>query len=113
MAPFTLLRNSLWDSKDSARRTRTLSSVPDDSPARIRATYIDDNVAQSHHMNKDTEPLESYANIVETGIGYDYDKPYPYNKPRPFFENSVEELKNGLAKQFLKDALKKRGLKVE
>jgi hypothetical protein len=75
--------------------------------------YIDDNIAQSHHMYKDTEPLEPYANIVETGIGYDYEKPYPYNQPRPFFENTVEELKSGKAKEYLKNALKKRGLDVK
>jgi hypothetical protein len=75
--------------------------------------YMDDNIAQSHHMYNKNEPLEPYANIVETGLGYDYDKPYSYNQPRPFFANSVEELKSGKLKEYLKDSLKKHGLNVE
>jgi hypothetical protein len=75
--------------------------------------YIDDNIARSHHMYRDTEPLEPYAQIVETGIGYDYPRSLPYNKPRPFFQNSVDELVNGKGKEYLKKALKKRGLSVE
>ena len=53
--------------------------------------YVDDDIAKSHHMNDSNNSLESYAQIVETGEGYDFNYPYGYNRPRPFMENTIEE----------------------
>jgi len=103
-----------WEPKVYNRTFNLIESVSGDMISNDELKiYIDDNIAQSHHMYNKNQPLEPYAEIVETGIGYDFDKPYPYNQPRPFFANSVEELKDGKAKEYLKDALKKRGLNVE
>ena len=72
--------------------------------------YVDDNVAQSHHMYDSNNPLESYAGIVETGEGYDFQYPYGYNRPRSFMKNTIENNADNIANLIDKavgDAIKK------
>ena len=72
--------------------------------------YVDDNIAQSHHMYDSNNQLESYAGIVETGEGYDFNHPYGYNRPRPFMKNTIEKNSDSIAKLIDKavgDAIKK------
>ena len=72
--------------------------------------YVDDNIAQSHHMYDSKNQLEPYAEIVETGEGYDFNHPYGYNRPRPFMKNTIEKNSDSIAKLIDKavgDAIKK------
>ena len=72
--------------------------------------YVDDNIAKSHHMNDSNNSLESYAEIVETGEGYDFNYPYGYNRPRPFMKNTIENNSDSIANLIsnaVGDAIKK------
>lgn len=55
----------------------------------------------------------SYRDVayrVEYGYGSGDE---PYNQPRPFHAETAKELEKGIAKEALKDGLKKRGIDVE
>jgi len=77
--------------------------------------YADDNIAKSHHMYNPNESLESYAGIVESGVGYDYGSwnghYWKYQVTgRPFMKNTVEENSDsiaGLISNAVGDAIKK------
>lgn len=45
-----------------------------------------------NRIRKSRNSKKFLANIVETGVGYQHDFPYR-NVPRPFMENTVEQLK--------------------
>jgi len=77
--------------------------------------YSDDDIAKSHHMNDINNPLESYAQIVESGIGYDYGSwngsQWPYQTlQRPFMKNAIEKNSDNILNLIDKavgDAIKK------
>ena len=72
--------------------------------------YVDDNIAQSHHMNDPKNTLENYAKTVETGEGYDFNYGYGYNRPRPFMKNAIEKNSDNildLIDKAVGDAIKK------
>jgi len=63
--------------------------------------YSDDEIAKSHHMNNPNNELESYASIVESGIGYDYGAwnghPWDYQGlQRPFMKNAIVKQKDNI-----------------
>lgn len=71
--------------------------------------YADDSIAQSHHLYDINEPLEPYAQIVETGVGYDYG--FPFNGvPRRFVGDVIDRESDGiigLIDKSVGDAIKK------
>lgn len=77
--------------------------------------YSDDDIAKSHHMNDQNNSLESYAGIVESGIGYDYGTwnghQWPYQTlQRPFMKNAIEKNSDSITNLIDKavgDAIKK------
>ena len=62
-----------------------------------------------------TDPNTWIVPIIEYGKGYSWENSLMYQKPfaRPFVSETREQLKSGLAKQFLKNSLSKKGLIVE
>jgi len=78
----------------------------------IKVSEIENGIAVQN-MRVDEETGKYIAYTVETGTGYDYEFPYS-NKPRPFTENTREELKQtGAHAQELKKSLQKKGLDVK
>jgi len=77
--------------------------------------YSDDDIAKSHDMYNPNNPLESYAGIVESGIGYDYGTwnghYWPYQTlQRPFMKNAIEKNSDSildLIDKVVGDAIKK------
>lgn len=53
------------------------------------------------------------AQIIETGIGYSYDGLDEKIGARPFHEETLKDLENGLAKKALADGLRKQGLDIK
>jgi hypothetical protein len=57
--------------------------------------YSDDEIAKSSHMYDSKNQLESYASVVESGMGYDYGSwnghPWPFQTTeRPYMKNAIE-----------------------
>ena len=102
-------------------RTENLKKSISKSPVEKTTTgisidvYSDDDIAKSHHMNDLNTPIESYAGIVESGIGYDYGSwnghPWDYQTlQRPFMKNAIENNSDSIAYLIDKavgDAIKK------
>ena len=78
------------------------SNINSDSNKIIIDIYADDDIAKSHDMYDSKLPLEPYTEIVENGIGYDYNYPYPYNQPRPYMGKTFEQ-----NEQFIIDEINK------
>ena len=77
----------------------TKSSVKDNGKSLEVNIYVDDDIVKSHHFNNEKYSLESYAEIVETGKGYDFDYSYEYNQPRAFMKRTLEVNINDILKK--------------
>lgn len=90
-------------------RSITKSPVRKDSTEIWIDVYANDNIAKSHHDYDPDQPLEPYADVVETGQGYDYGFKYA-GVARPFMENVVDREKDAiqaLIDKAVGDAIKK------
>lgn len=78
---------------------------------------IDDNTLEiTSPRGTDSETGVDIASAVEYGGNYTWGYTRDLNEEigaRPFMEETANELKAGKAKEFMKDALKKRGLNVK
>jgi hypothetical protein len=71
--------------------------------------------APNQHMSVvyDTPFIESLAEIVNYGkAGHIFGTGY-WTKPRPYMDDAKKDLKGGLVKKYMKDALNKHGLNVK
>lgn len=77
-------------------------------PHNIEVEVIDDNTISVENIRFDGD--REVAQIVESGKGYQYKFDY-YGVPRPFTENTREELKNtDQLKKSMKQGLKRQGI---
>jgi hypothetical protein len=82
----------------------------------VKTTMVDDTTLMVEDVAKDEETGRLIAPIVNEGVGYEWKDSKIYNMqpfPRPFVEETAKELENGLAKEALKNGLKKQGLDVQ
>jgi hypothetical protein len=85
----------VYEQTHNLERSITKSEVHKDADGISVDVYADDLIAQSHHMYETDQPLESYANVIETGRGYDYGFPFS-GRPRRFVGNVVDKEFNGI-----------------
>lgn len=71
--------------------TSITKEINSDSNKITADIFADDSIAVSHHMYDSGEPLEPYSEIVETGIGYDFNYPYKYNQSRSFMGEAFKQ----------------------
>ncbi len=79
----------------------------------IETIMIDDNTLKVENIRKDEETGRLVTPVVEYGKGYYTDWLDKKIGPRPFVNNTFIELKNGVAKEALKEGLRKQGVDVE
>lgn len=99
----------VYERTHNLERSITKSNVEQDIKGISIDIYSDDSIAQSYHMYDPKSYLEPYAEIVETGKGYDYGFPY-YNVPRPYVGDVIKRETNGingLIDKAVGDAIKK------
>lgn len=76
----------------------------------------DDGYSAEYYDDWSSDPNTWLAPIIEYGQGYNWSNSKIYKKqpfPRPFVENTQTDLNNGKGKEYLKKALKKRGLNIK
>lgn len=75
-------------------------------------TNTNDGISM-RNIRHDEQTGKDIAYTIETGKGYDFRFPF-YDIPRPFTENTREELKNSSElRKAVKDDLQRKGLNVE
>lgn len=85
----------------------------------IDVGIVDDNTIYIENVRTDKyenawgiQFEKNVAEVVETGIGYEY--PFPYmGVPRPFTQKTRGDLRNGKINKAMKEGLRKRGIDVE
>lgn len=105
----------VYERTENLKKSIAKSSVEKTTMGISIDVYSDDDIAKSHHMNDLNNPFESYAGIVESGIGYDYGSwnghPWDYQTlQRPFMKNAIEKNSDSIAYLIDKavgDAIKK------
>lgn len=98
----------VYDPKQYERKSYQGGLIDQDN---IEVAVVDDNTISVENIRFDGD--REVAQIVESGEGYIYD--FPFNGvPRPFTENTIEELKEtGLLEQEMKKGLARRGFNVQ
>lgn len=91
----------VYERTGNLKKSITKSSVEKNINGLSIDIYSDDDIAKSYHMYDQNNQLESYAGIVESGIGYDYGSwnghPWDYQTlQRPFMKNSIDENSDGI-----------------
>lgn len=83
----------------------------------IETTMENDNTLVVRNIRRDEDSGRLIAPVIESGIGYEWEKSKIYNMqpfPRPFNTETLRELdEKGLAKDALAKGLKRQGLDVE
>jgi len=83
----------------------------------IVTEMINDEILRIENITTDDFDKNRYlSKIIETGIGYTWKDSDIYKKqpfPRPFMENTADELENGNARDALKKGLKRQGINAE
>jgi hypothetical protein len=98
----------VYDPKVYARKGYNGGLIDDSN---IEAGVVDDETIYVENIRFDGD--REVADIVESGQGYTYQFDY-YGVPRPFTENTREELSKGTKlQQAMRDGLKKRGLDIQ
>lgn len=76
---------------------------------------IDDNTLELTNTRSEEERDRYIVSVIEYGKGYEWGYTRNLDEEigeRPFIENTAKDLKDGKAKDFMAEALKKRGLNV-
>jgi hypothetical protein len=82
----------------------------------VDVTLIDNNtliIEDTRNDEPDVENGRDVINVIETGKGYSRISIDDEIGERPFVQNTYDELANGLARESLKEGLKRQGLNVE
>lgn len=112
---YAVYNPKVYERTENLKKSITKSKVDKNLNGISIDVYADDEVARSHHMYNTNEPMEPYAGIVETGIGYDYGSwnghLWDYQTlQRPFMKNTIDENSdsiNNLIDKAVGDAIKK------
>lgn len=79
------------------------------------ANMIDDNTLELTNSRSDEKSSRYIVPVIEYGKGYEWGYTRDLDEEigeRPFMRNTAKDLRDGKAKEFMAEALKKRGLNV-